>query len=144
MPTKVLGLKELEKALEQIPVKMQQHVLRSGNRALGNQFVKQIRSNTNLPATIRKAAVSLPNPKAYATKGYLVGLRKPFSPLAHLFEFGTDERAQKKTGRRTGVMPAVPFLRPVLDDLGGGKAAEIWAKAASRNFELQMRKLARK
>lgn len=31
---------------------------------------------------------------------------------AHWFEFGTGERVQKTTGRRTGRMPATPFFYP--------------------------------
>lgn len=31
---------------------------------------------------------------------------------AHWFEFGTGERVQKTTGRRTGRMPATPFFWP--------------------------------
>ena len=36
-------------------------------------------------------------------------------PHAHLVEFGTAPRYQKKTGRYVGVMPARPFLRPAWD-----------------------------
>ena len=143
MATQVLGLRELQQAMEQIPERMQQNVLRSGNRAVANAIVKSVRNNTNLPATVRKAIRAESDPSKRVTKGFMVGLRKPFSPLAHLIEFGSAPRRQKTTGRFTGRMPANPFLRPALDELGGGKAAEIWAKAASRNFALQMRKLAR-
>jgi hypothetical protein len=144
MPTRVLGLKELEQALDQIPVRMQQNVLRSGNRALAMAFVRAIRNNPNLPSSVRKAIRADSDPAKRATKGYVVGLRRPFSNLTHLIEFGTAPRTQKKTGRFTGRMPANPFLRPLLDELGGDRASEIWAKAASRNFERQMRKLARR
>ena len=34
-----------------------------------------------------------------------------FAPHAHLVEFGTVERVQKTTGRRTGRMPSKPFMR---------------------------------
>lgn len=144
MATKVLGLKELEQALGQIPVRMQQNVLRSGNRALANAFVKAIKNNTNLPMTVRRAIRADSDPAKRVTKGYVVGLRRPFSKLAHLIEFGTAARTQRTTGRFTGRMPANPFLRPLLDELGGDRASEIWAKAASRNFERQMKKLARR
>lgn len=144
MATKVLGMRELQQALAHIPAKMQQNVLRSGNRALANEFVKSIKNNPNLPSTVRKAVRMEADPTKRATKGFMVGLRKPFSRLGHLIEFGTAERTQKTTGRATGRMPATPWLRSVLDEMGGDRAAQIWAKAASRNFELQMRKLARK
>jgi HK97 gp10 family phage protein len=35
--------------------------------------------------------------------------------LAHLFEFGTRDRVQKKTGRATGRMTPRPFIRPAWD-----------------------------
>lgn len=37
-------------------------------------------------------------------------------PLARLFEYGTGPRMQVTTGRRTGSMPAEPFLRPAMDE----------------------------
>lgn len=44
----------------------------------------------------------------------LPGGRKPwFHGL--FYELGTGPRIQKKTGRRTGSMPANPFLRPAFD-----------------------------
>lgn len=144
MATKVLGLKELQHALGQIPVRMQQNVLRSGNRALATAFVKSIKNNTNLPMTVRRAIRADSDPAKRMTKGYVVGLRRPFSSLTHLIEFGTVARTQRTTGRFTGRMPANPFLRPLLDELGGDRGAQIWAKAASRNFERQMKKLARR
>lgn len=144
MATKVLGMAELQAALAQIPARMQQNVLRSGNRALANEFVKSIRNNPNLPATVRKAIATMQHVSMRNTKGFRVGLRQPFSPLSHLMEFGTTDRTQKTTGRYTGRMPAQPFLRPAMDEMTSDRAAQIWAKAASRNFNLQMRKLARR
>jgi HK97 gp10 family phage protein len=40
---------------------------------------------------------------------------KSSAPHDHLVEFGTSERYQKTTGRRTGVMPRHPFFRPAYD-----------------------------
>lgn len=37
------------------------------------------------------------------------------APHAHLMEFGTVERTQKSTGRRTGMMKKKPFLRQAWD-----------------------------
>ena len=47
----------------------------------------------------------------YATGPNLQG-RVPIS-LARLFEFGTGQRRQRTTGRRTGAMPAQPYFFPV-------------------------------
>jgi len=38
------------------------------------------------------------------------------APHAHLVEYGTGPRYQKKTGRYTGQMPARPFFRPAWDE----------------------------
>jgi len=37
------------------------------------------------------------------------------APHAHLVEFGTGPRYQKKTGRYTGSMPPAPYLRNAFD-----------------------------
>lgn len=44
----------------------------------------------------------------------LPGGRKPWF-YGLFIELGTGPRIQKKTGRRTGSMPAAPFLRPAFD-----------------------------
>ena len=44
----------------------------------------------------------------------LVGGRRPWF-YGLFIEFGTGPRVQKKTGRRTGSMPARPFVRPAFD-----------------------------
>ena len=43
---------------------------------------------------------------------YRFGMR---GRTAHLFEFGTAQREQASTGRRTGRIRAVPFVRPAWD-----------------------------
>lgn len=153
---KVSGVADIQAKLRELPVRLQQNVLRSGNRAIAVEMVKRIKANPNLPPAIKKAVRSISNPQSRVTKGFVVGLRSPLSPLAHLFEFGTEERFHKpggrlggfkalagKRGKSVGRMPATPFLRPVLDELGSDLSAQIWVKAAQRNFDLQMRKLAR-
>lgn len=46
-------------------------------------------------------------------------------PLAHLFETGTVDRAQKTTGRRTGRIRRAPFLGPAAARVGARAAAII-------------------
>jgi hypothetical protein len=158
---KVHGVKEIENLLRQLPINMQANVVRSGNRAIANEFVKRVKANPNLPATVRSAIISSVGYGIKRKKGlYMVGLRKRFAPLAHLIEYGTDDRYQKqprrtlkfgtatvklgkKRGRYTGRMPANPFLRPLLDYYSSEDIEAIWAKAAERNFNLQLRKLAK-
>lgn len=70
-------------------------------------------------ATVRKGRAALKSVrvnKASQIDGLaVVAFRKPHSGLVHLIEFGTSERIQKSTGRRTGRMPARPFIRPAID-----------------------------
>jgi hypothetical protein len=48
----------------------------------------------------------------FATGPMLQNSRVPIT-LARVFEFGTEMRVQRTTGRRTGVMPARPYFFPV-------------------------------
>lgn len=137
MPVKVLGVGQIKQALDALPERMQQNVLRAGNRAVANQLVKSVKQS-GVP--IAAAATSRPNPASKVTKGFLVGFRRPFSALAHLFEFGTQQRFHK-SGKSTGAMRAQPSLRPALETLGKDQAEQIWAKAASRNLATQLKKL---
>lgn len=137
MPVKVLGVGQIKQALGALPERMQQNVLRAGNRAVANALVKSVKQSG---APLAPAAITRPNPASKITKGFLVGFRRPFSALAHLFEFGTRERYHK-SGKSTGAMRATPMLRPALDNLGSEQAEQIWAKAASRNLATQIRKL---
>lgn len=47
-------------------------------------------------------------------KGEISAVKISNAPHAHLIEFGTQERVQEKTGRRTGSGPAMPFLAPAV------------------------------
>jgi HK97 gp10 family phage protein len=72
----------------------------------------------------------------------LIGLRKEYENnyLGPMFEFGTVERIQGKTGRYTGIIEARPFMRPALDQ-NAGKVTDgiingvdkILAKLAKKN-----------
>lgn len=64
----------------------------------------------------------------------LPGGRKPW--FHGLFiELGTGPRVQKKTGRRTGSMPADPFLRPAFD-IEKRRAQAIYFAELKRRLEL--------
>lgn len=137
----VRGLDELRKELNDLPAKLARNVVGSGNRAVANALVKEIRSQGgNVPDTVIKAVMAQPSKSGRITRAFVVGLRKPFSSMSHWFEYGTGPRTQKKTGRYTGRMPATPWLRPALEAIGP-KAKDIWAKAASRNLDRQLKKL---
>jgi HK97 gp10 family phage protein len=72
----------------------------------------------------------------------LIGLRKEYynNYLGPMFEYGTVERIQGKTGRYTGIIEARPFMRPALDQ-NAGKVTDgiingvdkILAKLAKKN-----------
>ena len=72
----------------------------------------------------------------------LIGLRKEYENnyLGPMFEYGTVERIQGKTGRYTGIIEARPFMRPALDQ-NAGKVTDgiingvdkILAKLAKKN-----------
>lgn len=56
--------------------------------------------------------------------------------LARVFEFGTEMRVQRTTGRRTGVMPAQPYFFPVYRANRGrarGRISRAVRKAAQKS-----------
>src|SRR5690606_1658349 len=112
----------------------------SGNRAVAVAVVKDIQASGANPVITRTVATEQRRVRA-ATKAFIVGLRKPFSSLGHLFEFGTAPR-YRKDGSYAGQMPATPWIRPALERIAA-RAEAIWTKAASRNLERQLRKLGR-
>ena len=72
----------------------------------------------------------------------LIGLRKEYynNYLGPMFEYGTVERIQGKTGRYTGIIEARPFMRPALDQNAGrvtdgiiNGVDKILAKLAKKN-----------
>jgi HK97 gp10 family phage protein len=72
----------------------------------------------------------------------LIGLRKEYENnyLGPMFEFGTVERIQGKTGRYTGIIEPRPFMRPALDQNAGrvtdgiiNGVDKILAKLAKKN-----------
>ena len=143
MASKIQGLDEIHRKLERLPDRLQQHVLASGNVAVARALAKDM--TIRLAGTIHPflkpvKASQDPRPAKRRTKAYRVHLIKRYAPLAHLIEFGTAPRYQKK-GRYTGVMPARPFMRPALEALGQEGIEKIWAKAAGRNVDRQLKKL---
>lgn len=124
--TKVLGLRELERALQQLPAKLQKNVLRGAMRAGGRVFVVEARQlvptdHGDLRRSIR-TSVRIVNGRVTATvkaggKGAWYG---------HLVEFGhwkTHTSFQTKDGRwlsgpklevPTWIGPQ-PFMRPSFD-----------------------------
>ena len=139
MADTIRGLKEIQRDLKSLPDNMQQNVLRSGNRALANEVGKEIQTRADLPTTVTAGVTAQADPAKPVTKGFLVGLRTPFSSMGHWFEYGTGPR-WNKAGAYRGQMPATPWLRPPLETVGA-KAEQIWSKGASKNLDRQLRKI---
>lgn len=137
----VRGIREIDALLRDLPENMQRNVVRSGNRAVAKEVTDRVQRGGRVHFLVRMAATFRQNPKGRATGAFKVALRGRWGRLAHLFEFGTTERTQKKTGRSTGHMKATPFLRPAVDSMSEDEVAKVWAKAASRNLDLQLKKV---
>ena len=89
--------------------------------------------------------------KPFRTKGAgksFVGINYKFAPHAHLIEFGTGERMQYKTGRRTGRLPKsgaknrFAFFRPVVNEWGrSGKYIDRVQRALTDSIDDRVRRM---
>ena len=143
MTIKIHGLDEIKRKLESLPDKMQKNVLASGNRAVANQVKKRAQSaapNETMKKGLKVIQAHFNGTRVGNKWRFLVGVRKPFSNLTHLFEFGTVERFTKG-GARRGRMSPSPFMRPAQESMGASEIEAIWSKAASRNLDRQLDKL---
>lgn len=149
------GAKELEKALMELPKAMSKAVLRNAAK----RALKPVAARASELAPV--GPVDSKNPKKshghYKTsfivntqikRGQRSGLKDrgaievyvgSTDPKAHLVEWGTQQRVQKTTGRKTGSSPPRPALRPAWDEKKQEVfeifQREIWkelAKAAQR------------
>lgn len=143
----ILGIEQLMKNLEELPTRaMKKTVVRNAckkalrpvaddarnaaPRGHTGDTARSIRIDTKLKPSQRRGV-----PQDQTTVKAYVGST---DPLAHLIEFGTGERTMKGpvvapisgrfvTVRRTGRMPARPFLRPAWDS-NRGRILTIFAK----------------
>lgn len=141
----VEGLKEIDKALGDLPKATAKAVLRRILTKRGQPIAESMRSNAPVHDGSYKASIKVSTKlskrqRALARKEGLddvnvyVGAGEPQS---HLIEHGTKPRKHKKTGKSTGSMPARPHIRPawdkhkgaLLDDIGKDIWAEIDATA---------------
>lgn len=137
------GGKEIQKVLKEMPVRMQRRALVHAFRQ-GANLVKGAAKNKAPNENFAKAiTVARGSGRTRPTKNTVVflALKKPYSRLAHLFEFGTVERFQK-SGRATGRIIAQPFLRPALDEKGQ-QATETIARVLKENIYLIIKQLTR-
>jgi hypothetical protein len=128
----VEGFKDLEKALEDLTKAAGKNALRRGlQRAAvplrdtmkayapgiaGGGLKESIsigpKLNPRQAKLHRKAVSERSGVELFVGPSYKLGRG---GRSAHLFEFGTRERVQKTTGRRTGRIEMQPFMRPAWD-----------------------------
>lgn len=70
---------------------------------------------TSLTKRQRKQNKPLAKLEVYVGPGAISKGGRGAARHAHLVEFGTHERTQRRTGRRTGTMPRHPYMRPAWD-----------------------------
>ena len=129
----VLGAKELERVLKQLPDVVAKKVTVNGLKAGGRVLVKGIKARAPR-RTGELAASPVVSSSSKATRGEtlaVVGFRKPVSRRVHLTEFGTENS------------PAQPFIRPALDEDGPAAIRQI-GENMGRGVEREARKLAGK
>lgn len=141
---KITGLSDVLSALNEMPVKIQKNVVGAGTQGVATLVVKKARTNAfRHGGGLASHAKDIVVRKTPGKNERLVGFKKGISRLAHLFEFGTAERVQETTGRRTGRIPMQPFLRPAVEQTSPQQAEDAFVKASARRFEREMKKLDR-
>jgi hypothetical protein len=115
--TKLVGVKELDRIMADFPAKFKKRGVKSAFQDGGKVLLHEIQRNAP-PNVFDYADISLVptnSKRAYASPYpsdiYTIAIAQPKSRLAHIFEFGTQERIQKTTGRRTGSIRPEPFMR---------------------------------
>lgn len=144
--TELAGAKELDKVMAQLPAKFKKRGVKSAFRDGGHVLLREIRNNAPanvfldsdialVPAGSRRTYRS-----PYPSDLYAIAIAQPVSRLAHIFEFGTQNRYQKTTGRFTGRITPEPFMR--ISVLAKGRTAtqtimkELW-----RNMQFLVKEL---
>ena len=107
------GLGDLQKLLEQFTGRTQRRLNLNALMAMGRVIVKDAKRRVPVRTGALKKAITVKRPRRGNT--VKIGFKPPASRYAHLVEFGTGERVQKKSGRSTGRAAAQPFLRPAID-----------------------------
>lgn len=107
----VADLHQLGSDLERTP-DVAERMLRPAVAAVADETSRDIAARAPTPAIAASVEVRLDPVDAAADV-------LPTDPLAHLFEFGTGPRFQKRTGRFTGVMPPQPYIAPADEQAAG-------------------------
>lgn len=118
---KVEGLKELERALQELPKANAKAVLRRTLKEAGEPVAKTARALVPEEIGYLRESIDV-GPTLSPRQKKLHRKQSPVEmfvgpgpdPAAHLNEFGTGDRVTDD-GRHIGAMPAQPFMRPAWD-----------------------------
>ena len=114
--TRVTGAAQLERRMRKLSAAAQHRVLREAVEAGSEPIVRSAKGrapSADIAEGVRLINVLRKARAVVAEIGLPGGRRKWFHGL--FIELGTGPRVQKATGRRTGSMPARPFLRPAFN-----------------------------
>lgn len=139
----VKGIREIQALFDGAPARIQKNAASAGTQAVAMGIRKKAEQfarshGGGLARLASKKVIIVKKVAGRITRQ--VGWKKPWSALAHLFEFGTAERIQKKTGRRTGRMAPQPHLRSAVADTSVAEAEALFVKGAARRFMRDMAK----
>ena len=148
----MVGWKELEAALKSLPDGARKSTLEAaGKKALVPVAAAAARlaprSDEHKPHLADSITVGTQLTKrqrrARGKQGEAVVYAGARVPHAHLVEFGTGPRQNKKTGKFSGQMPAQPFMRPAWDS-HKGEVLSIFRKEIWIELKKTARRLRRK
>ena len=148
----MVGWKELEAALKTLPTGASKSTMKAaGKKALAPVAVAAARmaprSSEHKPHLADSITVSTQltrrQRRARGKRGEVEIFAGARVPYAHLVEFGTGPRQNKKTGAFFGQMPAQPFMRPAWDS-HKDEAVAIFRKEIWGELKKTARKLRRK
>lgn len=151
------GFKELQKTLEDLPLEIAGPIVRASFRAgakivleeaqrraphrnaiNGTRLAKRVLSSKTSGAakkavkTVRESIRIIAPSRKIKEKTQIIFMVMCLHWAAHWFENGTVERVQSKTGRRTGRILPMAFMRGALDSKGDAAIAEIRAQVLAR------------
>ena len=107
------GLSDLADLLEKFTGKTQRRLNLNALSAGARLIVKDAKRRVPVRTGELRDSITVRRPRRGQT--VKIGFIQPASGRAHIEEFGTAPRVQKKTGRSTGRAAAQPFLRPAID-----------------------------
>lgn len=135
MRVKLEGWEQVSAALRELPRRVDEKVVKQTLRASARPVVMDARARTTSERVRKDLKVLNVETEVGGRTTARVGLpggRGPKSFMGLFIEMGTGPRVQKTTGRRTGSLPARPFLRPAMDSQAeavfGIFGEEIWKR----------------